>query len=428
MESFVSPQQQLQSLLLEKDWEGCLEVLGQIPRKEQRGDLATLSLEVYEGMLRTPEYEEDLRALRGIAATYYTDYISSVSNKKQKILPCPKSESEKKVCQYYEKILQQEHHPKDIYQYGTVLYKNTKDFSNSDTFPIKCSKKNQAFALYDEAVQLLEDDPSKRNTLLYSRACYGLCRCGMESFNFYSSLLDEIHLLFPITLSLYGSHEEHCQKFHRICHCIDVVRKLEKLPRVIEDMAAVVHSKQQQEASWDVYYMMGRLFDCACQFGLCADTEGAYASAVRYYGYACEIDYQRRQEGLSVSGFTHMYTALLTLYIRGRQETEFYRLWETYHPLVHFSGAFRLLSQIRWLILKEDYSEAERVLDTYCRAGKWQRGLSEHKAAVLMDIIRTKLQGSTGAVIGTYSTFQMKQLERITRKSRKGPASHCGTV
>lgn len=424
MEDFVSPQQQLQSLLLEKDWERCLEVLGQVPRKEQRDDMATLSLAVYEGMLRTPAYGEDLRVLRGIAAMYYTAYISSISNKKKKILPCSKSESEKKVCQYYERILQQEHHPRDVYQYGTVLYKNTKDFSNNDTFQLKCRKKSQAFVLYDEAVQLLEDDASKRNNLLYSRACYGLCRCGMESFTLYSSLLDEIHLLFPLKLSLYGNHDAHCQKFYRMCHCIEIVRKLEKLPRVIEDMAAVVHSKQQQEASWDVYYMMGRLFDCAYQFGLCADRKGAYVSAVRYYGYACEIDYQRRKEGLSVSGFTHMYTALLTLYIRGRQETEFYRMWELYHPVVHFPEAFRLVSQIRWLIWKEKYSEAKELLDGYCRSGKWQRGLSKQKAAVLMDIICTKLHDSTDSVVGSYSTFQMKQLERIIQTNCSASASH----
>jgi tetratricopeptide (TPR) repeat protein len=418
MESFASPEQRLQSLLLKKDWEGCLEVLEKVPVKEQRNEIAVLSLKVYQGILDTPGCEEDIRALRGMAAAYYTDYISSISNKKQKILPCPKKESKKKACEYYEKILRKEHHPKDVFQYGTVLYKNTKDFSSEDTFPEKCDKKNQAFALYDEAVQILEDN-NDTGSLLYSRACYGLCRCGLESFNFYSALLDEIHLLFPVKLSLYGSQEEHCQKFHRICHCIEAVRKQENLPRVVEDIEAVVHSRQRQAMSWDVYYMMGKIFDCAYQFNLCNDTKGAYASAVRYYGYACEIDYRRRREGLPVSGFTHMYTSLLTLYIRGRNEQEFYRFWETYHPLVRFSEAFRLLSQIRWLILKENYSEAEQVLESYCHAGKWRKGLSERKATILMDIIYAKVKGSTAGAAGAYSSFQMKQLERLAQKGGK---------
>jgi hypothetical protein len=119
-----------------------------------------------------------------------------------------------------------------------------------------------------------------------------------------------------------------------------------------------------------------------------------------------------------------MYEVLLTLYIRGRDEEGFYRLWETYHPVVHFSSAFRLLSQLRWLVIKGEYKDAEQLLQEYCAAEKWQRGFSQHRATVLLDIIRVKLHSSTADVAGTYSTFQMRQLERLTHQKRQPAASH----
>ena len=407
--------QLIQEFMQKKDWEGFLNQIESINKEQKSNEFIRIAAAAYSQMLDLPEYTHDLRVLRGLAFLHYSDYITcnSYKGEKNKALPETKRECEKKAEEYFKQILRQGRQPRDLYRYAHLLYKAACDFHTKEHFVYLYEKKDQSYELYDEAVYRMEKRGRERQTALYSRACYGLCRCGLDTLSLHSTLLDELLLLYKIHLTPYGSSDMHCHRFLRMCYCIEQVRITEVLPRVIDNFSTVVHTHQQYEKSWDIYHMLGKIFDSAYQYFLCKQREDAYKSAEKYYQYACEIDFIRRREHLPVSGFAHMYTALLTLYIRGREENKFYAAWEKYNPVIHFSEGFRILSQIRWLIIKKDYSEAEKVLTIYINCGKWQPGLSRNKAIVLLDIISAASTGKTNTLTGTYTSFQLKQLQHL---------------
>ena len=205
-------------------------------------------------------------------------------------------------------------------------------------------------------------------------------------------------------------------------HCLESLLQLEQLPQRTDNILSIAQAKQKYENSWNIYYLLGKLFDSALRFSLSRSPEKSYILAERYYLYACEIDLARRQTGKSVSGFTHMYTALLTLYLRNRKETDFYAAWKRYHSFVTIPESFKTLSQIRWLIIKGAFAEAQVKLREYGRLA--ERKTQQKQVTALLDIIEVICSGNTKNLRGIYRPFHLRQLEKVRRLTEKKIRKH----
>ncbi|WP_317381819.1 hypothetical protein [Megasphaera stantonii] len=414
MNKIERQEQQLMQHIRQKRWNECLQLAEQLRKESGEKRLLQLAEQAYCAVLADPARRDDRCALQGLASLYYRDYMVRFTSRPFGALPYDKQECFQKARDTLELLLEKGRQPEQLYRYAQILYRNAKDGQGQGDFAALCRQKEQAYRVYDETVSLLEKwGPADKG--LYCRACYGLSRCGLESFSLNSFVLEELMLVFSVPSSVYGNRGGHLARLRRIYDCLERVLEIEGLPRHIEDMAAVIQAKQAYEKSWDIYYLLGKLFDCAGQFSLCHNKESARRLAERYYSYACEIDAARRRAQQRVPGFQHMYTALLTFYQRHRREDQFYAAWEQYHPLVGFSAEFHFLSQARWLIIRKEYEAARHYLAAQLQERQWSHSVVR-RAVVLQDMVQVAISGSTTGLQGIYKPFQMQQLDKISRQ------------
>ena len=345
--------------------------------------------------------------MRNLAYLYYADYVGN--SKDGQCLCDTKAESGDKAIQWYEQALDQERRPHELFYYAMLLYKKATDWYSKEPMKDRTAQREQSIAAFEEILAMLEGNCEGAESYYY-RACYGLSRCITDIWRHNSVLLDEIHLLFGLEVHLFGDKNELNQRFLRACHCMEAVRQSEELPRVIEDEQHIPNGAGHFHSPRDIFYMFGRLFEGAFRFGFCQDRRMAYESVVRYYRYACLYDLKTRAPRSIL--FTHTYEALLTAFIWGREEERFYTAWDEYSQVVRLPEGFRLLCQVRWLILKDDYEQAGRLLDGYIQAGEFVQGLSAYKAGLLRDIVRAAREG-TAHLEGAYRPYHMKQLGRL---------------
>ncbi len=347
-------QEEIRKMCRQKQWQRCLDLLAfHKPRQGQTAAYVRLAASIYMQMLQQAVPPWELIALRGMAAIYYQEYLGygKPGKNRQGMITTSKTACCEQVETYFTAILQRDRRSDDMYAYAQFLYKESGSFHGQASFSQRLAQQKQAYALYEESAMQIESADTEKDTQLYFQICYGLCRCGLTFFSLRSILSEELLLLFSAAVPLYGKREEHLQRLRRIYTCMDKVLSLAELPRKTDAIQTVAQSKQPYGQSWNIYYLLGKLFDCAVQFSLCRDKSMSRAMAEQYYTYACEIDFMRRRACLPVSGFSHMYTALLTLYIRNREEAKFYAAWDRYHPQIQFSDAFRTVCQVRWLII-----------------------------------------------------------------------------
>lgn len=409
-------EKQIKWCTAQKRWDDCLEHAEQLCREYKQSACLQLAEQAYCAVLADPVQNGNMRALQGLSSLYYRDYMMRFTSKASGMLAYTNGECCQKAKDALARLLQHERQPETLYRYAQVLYRSAKDGQWKGEFVHLCRQKEQAYALYDEAAAM-QEKWGAADKGLYCRTCYGLCRCGLEMFSLHSVLLEELMLLFGVSSMLYGSRSDHITRLRRLYHCLEQVLDIEQLPRRTDDLTAVIQAKQTYERSWDIYYLLGKLFDYAGQFSLCHNRSNAYHLAERYYRYACEIDMTRRQSHQAVSGFDHMYTALLTLHLRQHREDRFYADWERYHPVVGFSSEFHFMSQARWLIIKKDYAAAQHFLAAQLQDGRWSAG-TRRRADVLQDLVQVAVSGSTAGLRGTYKPFQLKQLERMGQQGQ----------
>lgn len=384
-------EKKIQKGLEEKRWNDCLQYAELLGKSCASSAYYPWIEKIYTAVLAEPSQCGNVQALQGLASLYYRDYMTRFTSKSKKLLPYTKGESCQKAKHALMLLLKHKRTPEIVYQYAQLLYRHAKDGQWKGKISDLRRQKEQAYALYDESVAMQEKWGIKHMGL-YCRSCYGACRCGLELFSHRSVRQEELALAFGMPSTLHGRRADHILRLRRLYYCLHQVLKTENLPHCMDDIRAVVQSRQVYERSWDVYYLLGKLFDYASQFSLCHNRDQAYFFAERYYKYACEIDRMRRQIHQSVPGFSHMYTSLLTLYLRHHREDNFYDAWERYHPVVRFSSDFHFLSHVRWLIIKKNYDAAQHFLASHLQDGQWNAG-TKRRAAVLQDLIQAAVSG-----------------------------------
>lgn len=391
------------------DWEGCLRHVGDKRLIEKDDDrYVQLQERVYKKIEGLPAYQQDVRMLRGLAYIYCRE-----AGKSKTCLSMDKKRCEAEGDAYFTRLLQQCRRPYDVYSYAQFLYKKACNFFSTDSIVVKSEMKEKAYELYHEAILELEKQAYDRQRSLYSRACYGFSRCGLDMLAHPSILQEELAILFNEPIALYGQRDVYEKRLKHVHACLDTVRKLEALPSQAADMTGISMAPKKYANSWDIYYLLGKAFDYAWHLQLCQKEELAYELAEKYYGYACQIDYSRKKNGKR-SIFSHMYIALIALYIRRKDKEKCLSLWKTYDIGRLIPKGYQTLTAIRWAIVDKDYEKAKQLISAYKAGKRWEKGLSEKRVAVLSDIIQAAQCGRVDAV-EAYSPYQQKMLAQVTK-------------
>lgn len=385
---------------------------------EDHNDYVKLAETAYRMVLSMAGQEDNKSALRGLAYLYYREYnyYGLWLRKNRGNMVYSKEECEQTAIDIFEKLLNLGGNVGDYYRYAYLLYNSSSSFSPTIEFSTIIDKKAKAFSLYQDAIRSYDqmgDDDRKSLHHTYIKACYGLARCGLELICTRSKMLDELVVLFHYNAPTYGDSKLAEQRFSDILNCMEVVRDAEGLPCTIEDMETVAFSSHPIERSWDIYYMLGKMYDYAYQYKLVDDLESAYELAKKYYSYSCEIDYVRRTAKLPASRFTHMYTALFNLLLRGRQESMFHELYEKYNSIVGFNGLDQMILQARWMIAKENYTDAKKIL-LNCKNGEGVYGFVSKRIELLLDLIHVATNGYSEEFEKRYKPYQLRQLNNLS--------------
>lgn len=401
-----------------KDWNGCLKelqaetsiparflgrisILRQLAYVYQKAAQAAqyhnrclkLAVQAYEAILAAPGPEGHSSAYKGLAYLYYSEYISYYMWQRQigSKLIFTKAHCSQKAEELLKTILVSGGDISYLYRYAYLIYRLAGDYTMMQGADVIHSKKEKAYQLYRQVIRTYEAEQdtelqkSWRRT--YIKSCYGLVRCGLDLIASHSSIAREISLLFSLDLPDFGLLKEKKERLRDIIYSIDRVRQAEQLPVQIENMEAIVHSQQEIEKSWDVYYSMGKIYDFAFQYALLPDRDDCFQKAKKYYSYACEIDRIRREKKLPVPGFRHMYHALLMLYLRGRDEMGFREARRTYSAVMKPDEFRDLLYTVRWHCLKREYQQARETLLRYMMTFRKMKSGQKKQLDLLLDLL-----------------------------------------
>lgn len=309
---------------------------------------------------------------------------------------------------YYRNVLQQERTPEMVFAYAMLLYRSSKDVVTAAQFRWKEPKKREAMELFAEVMERLRDDDAPQRVTLYHKACYRFTRCVIELYRDDGPLKEELDILFPsasVSVSL-----EKKQLFYRACKAIEAVRCRMALPRRVSSIASLPTADTLAQEPQYVYYTLGQVLDIAGQYRLCQEPHQAYASAKRYYSYACQLDAAQYAQGKRP--FLHAFMALLTLCVRLGHLEEAKGWQERYGAILPLPAGFQLLHTIRQAIRSDDYGKARSLLQPYLFQAQWYPGLSKQRAqglAVIVDIALKRKHPSTAGK----TAWQRKQLYRV---------------
>ena len=383
----------------------------------RHNDYFKLAESAYKAALSMEGHEDDRSALRGLAYIYYREfnYFGLWQRRNHGRMVCSKESCEHNAMVLYDRLIELGGNVNDYYRYAYLLYNSSSSFSETTEYADVLAKKERSFSLYHDAIAAygtLEDENKETMYRTYIKACYGLARCGLELLCSRSRLLDELVVLFNFESQLYTDHVLETQRFQDIQTCLQIVLESENLPVVIEKgINSIAKKAQDVEKSWDIYYSLGNMYDYAFQYKLVDDLEGAYQSAIQYYTYSCDIDYIRRKENLPTSRFTHMYTALFNILLRGRQESAFCKAWKKYNDIIQFSVLERTVLQARWKIAKKDYSSAQSLL-LDCKKEKGDSFL-QRRVEMLLDLLHIVTKGISQEVENKYRPYQVRQFNKL---------------
>lgn len=405
-----------QHLLATKQWEACVDHADSIKEAAKRDKKYIRSIErIYSTVINQPAYQKDVRIIRKLAYIYYRECIT---NKHNLTLKYDKQYCEQQAVHYFSALLQQERQPHDIYAYAQLLYRNANNFLRTDSAAVKKRTKERAYALYEEVIQKIEAEPVDTYAALYSQACYALGRCGLELVSLYSVLLHEMMLVTDMPITLFGNKEKNVNRLRRIHSCLDTVRKLSHMPRQLQRLTDIpIHTTAHIKPEY-VYYLLGKAFDHAWQFGLCKNKYVARQWAERYYTYACEINYGRITEKGSKKFASCLYIALINLYIRQKNKEKCIYIWKKYQLSQYIPLGYQRLTAIRWAIIDKQYEKAQTMMTVYQKGKKWQEGFSAQRAAACGCILEA-LQGNSNSVYAKqYPAKQVKLVKKLAEQSR----------
>ena len=164
------------------------------------------------------------------------------------------------------------------------------------------------------------------------------------------------------------------------------------------------------EAPWDIYYMAGKIKEFALKSGI-SDREEVIRECIDLYRYVCDLDRDRRLHGMPVTGFTHMYDALIDFYLYTGKEKELMAFLNEFQPYI--SERQRSLTALR-LHLKHgrtDLFDKEWDSDR-CR----QSGISKKRLEVLKLLrdLRNKKNPTVG--LQKYKPFEQRVLYETVKK------------
>lgn len=408
-----------QSLLATKQWKACMQHISSISPKERNDKRYIRSLErAYQKLLAVPACQHDAVLLRKAAYMYYD---ACFDNRAVFELHYDKQYCQTQAAHCFSLLLQQERHPIDTYKYARLLYCCSNDFCTTESFTVKQRMKEKAYELYEETLQIIGKEKADTYTALYNQACYALGRCGLELVSSYSVLLHEIALVADIPLPFFGNKEIYKKRLQRAHACLDTLRVIKHLPRNIKNAADIHRIRNAQDGAEHIYYLLGKAFDYAWQFGLCKNKRLAKQEAERYYTYACEINYHTVKDTPHKKLFFHMYIALINVYIRQKEKKTCIKIWKRYQLSKHIPQGYQRITAIRWAIIEKDYEKARRIITAYQNKKDWQEGLSPQRTTACQNIIDA-LQGTFKKEGNKqYSASQLKVLSKLTKHSQSAP-------
>lgn len=408
-----------QSFLATKQWEACIQHISNISRKERNDTRYIRSLErAYQKLLAVPTYQNDADLLRKAAYMYYE---ACFANHTMVVLHHDKEYCKTQAAYYFSLLLQQERCPVDVYKYARLLYCCSNDFCTLKPFTVKHRMKEKAYELYEETLQIIEKEKVDTYTDLYNQVCYALGRCGLELVSSYSVLLHEIALVADIPLPLFGNKEAYKKRLQRAHACLDTLRTIRHLPRNIKNTTDIQQISKNQDKAEHLYYLLGKAFDYAWQFGLCKNKILARQWAEQYYTYACEINYYKMKYTQRKKPLFHMYIALVNVYIRQKDKKNCVKVWKRYQLSKYIPQGYRQITAIRWAIIEKEYEKARQLITTYQHKKDWQEGLSPQRIAACQNIVDA-LQGKFKLEENQhYSGSQLKILLKLTKHCQPAP-------
>ena len=407
-----------QSLLAAKEWEACIQHINAISPKDRKDTRYIRSLErACQKLLAVPAYQHHAALLRKAAYTYYDACFENHAL----VLHHDKQYCKTQAAHYFSLLLQQERRPLDTYRYAQLLYCSSNDFFSREPLATKRHLREKAYDLYEETIQTIEKEKADAYTALYNQACYALGRCGLELISSYSVLLHEISLVADVPLPFFGNKEIYKTRLQRVHACLDTLRAIKQLPRQIKNTADIKQISQNQDKAEHIYYLLGKAFDYAWQFGLCENKILARQWAERYYTYACEIHYYKMKYAQRIKPFFHMYIALANVYIRQKDKKSCIKIWKRYQLSRYIPLGYQRITAIRWAIVEKKYEKARQIITAYQNKKDWQEGLSPQRTAACRHIVDA-LQGTFKMEENQpYSGSQLKVLLKLTKRCQPVP-------
>lgn len=369
------------------------------------------AVSVYEKALAYARESERRLVLAPLAKAYFRGYFTKAAARSYQ-----NHQWAQQAIPYFRELIASDVTVTVLYRFALLLYRDAHDFTNPEPFQQKKRQQQEAYAIYDRTIRTVKALPQEEKADfagIYVRSCYGLCRSGLELLPQRSLIGDECRLLFPRLVSDNRDQEGRTALFKRCYEAIDTARREEKLPRKVIDLQRLISQEQSFEQAWDIYYLLGKLFDYGWQYDLHPHKNAAYDAALKYYHYAASFDLLRRRSGRSVHGFFYMYESLLLMTLRGRDLDKYRYLWKTYEMEQLLPQPHRDLLNARFHIINDECERAAALLLPYAKKTPQQAGLSPRKATALLDIITIIRTASLKKLRGTYKPYQFVWLHKI---------------
>lgn len=305
---------------------------------------------------------------------------------------------------YYEDVYAMGAEEYDLYQYASLLYKSSSAYGALTDVKERRRLREKAYFLYKEIVEGHEaGEFAKKSDRAYIRSAYGLCRCGLDLYGSQSTFQKECTLLCGKTVVSPLMKEQKRDIFKTLCHAVEAVRRYEDLPCRMESPCALREQTYSYEAPWDIYYILGRIFEFAVLYDLLPDRQEGITSCIKYYTYVCEIDRDRRTARLPVSGFTHMYKALLEFYLFIGDEENVKKCLVQYKDYIEPHR--RALTKLRLHLRHGKYEEVLMELDD---VNSSLTGLSPQKKKVLRQLTQALYTQNAAPLATQYKPYDMK--------------------
>lgn len=312
---------------------------------------------------------------------------------------------------YYERLCDFQANEYELYEYARLVYRRASFYIHDGCPADRYSLKQKAFYLYEKVMERYEEKENGRGFLRpYVRACYGFCRCALDLYGPLSILQKECLLLGYEPHMGVKNREIRRSVYERLERVIETIKHYEELGKDFLPPEKMRNRRFIYEAPWDIYYMAGKIKEFALKSGI-SDCKEVVRECIDLYRYVCDLDRDRRIHGMSVTGFTHMYDALIDFYLYAGKEEELAAFIDEFKPYI--SERQRSLTTLR-LHLKHGRADLfdKEWSSERCR----QSGISKKRLEVLK--LLRDLQDEKNLTIGLkkYNPFEQRVLYETVKK------------